>query len=148
MKKALVACLGLVLSGVVLASPGQSWKDDESFVAFWQKFKVAVIQGDKETVIKLSSFPIRMPGRVRAIKDAADLRLRYKEVFNKRANAPKCFAKDDNEPVGQGEGGKPKEYGVFCDVETSERGDVVVYFLKFTGGGWKFVRFTQEALPD
>src|SRR5215831_9747204 len=114
MKKAIVLSLCLLISPSVLAS-GQSWKDDPVFVAFWQKFKAAVIAGDKETVVGLSNFPIRMPGRARPIKDAADLRLRFKEVFNKRTNAAKCFSSGEGDPVGQPESEHPKEYAAFCD---------------------------------
>jgi hypothetical protein len=145
MKSAAILCICLLLGGAALASPGQSWKSDETFIAFWQKFKAAVISGDKETIVGLSTFPVRMPGRVRAIRDAADLRLRYKEVFSKRANASKCFARDDSEPVGQPEGESPKEYAIFCDAGG---GDVVVYSIKLTKTGWKFVRFSQQALED
>lgn len=145
MKKGLMLGVCFLLCSVALGSPGQSWQEDKSFSAFWEKFKAAVIQGDKETVIKLSSFPIRMPGRVKAIKDAADLRLRYKEVFNKRTNAAKCFARDDSDPVGQTESGPPKEYAVICDMGT---GDVASYSVKLTQAGWKFVRLSQDELPD
>lgn len=145
MKRAIILSMCLLLSGAALATPGQSWKDDEAFKAFWQKFKAADISGDKETIVALSSFPVRMPGRVRAIRDAADLRLRYKEVFNRRANASKCFARDDSDPVGQPEGERPNEYAVFCDAGG---GDVVVYTLKLTKTGWKFTKFSQQALLD
>jgi hypothetical protein len=145
MKRGAILCMCLLLGGAALASPGQSWKSDEAFKAFWQKFKAAVVSGDKETIVGLSNFPVRMPGRVRAIRDAADLRLRYKEVFYKRANAAKCFERDDTEPVGQPEGDKPKEYAVFCDAGG---GDVVVYSITLTKTGWKFAKFSQEVLPD
>ena len=145
MKRAAILCMCLLLGGAALASPGQSWKSDEAFKAFWQKFKAAVVSGDKETIVGLSTFPVRMPGRVRAIRDAADLRLRYKEVFNKRVNAAKCFERDDSEPVGQPEGESPKEYAIFCDKGD---GDVVVYSIKLSKTGWKFAKLSQETLPD
>jgi hypothetical protein len=145
MRKAIILFICLLLSGSTLPSVGQSWKTDEKFKAFWQKFRTAVISGDKETIVGLSSFPIRMPGRVRSIKDPADLRLRYQEVFNKRTNAAKCFKRDDSEPVGQSEGGRPKEYAIFCYVGG---GDEVVFSLKLTRTGWKFVQFSQQTLVD
>ena len=145
MTRAFILFLCLLTSGVAAGSSGQEWKNDESFKTFWKKFRAAVIQSDKEAVVGLSSFPVRMPGRVRAIRDAADLRLRYKEVFNRRANAVKCFARDDSEPVGQPEGERPNEYAVFCDAGG---GDVVVYTLKLTKAGWKFTKFSQQALLD
>jgi hypothetical protein len=144
MKKAIILCICLLLGGAALAAPKQS-TSDETFKAFWQKFKTAVISGDKETVVGLSSFPIRMPGRVRAIKDAGDLRVRYKEVFNKRTDAAKCFARSDSDPVGQSDGENPSEYAVFCDLGN---GDIVAYSLKLTKTGWKFVKFSQQTLPD
>src|SRR5262245_51066748 len=134
MKTALILFVCLLISGAAVASSAQLWKEDETFKAFVANFEVAVINGDKKTVVELSSFPIRMPGRVRPITNAADLRRRYQEVFNKRTNAAKCFARDDSDPVGQPEGGHPTEYAVFCDLGT---GDVVVYSLKQTKTGWR-----------
>src|SRR5260370_42653480 len=93
MKKVTIPCLCLLISAVVLAmAPVNSAHSDDGIEAFVQKFRAAVINGDKETVVGLSRFPIRMPGRVRNIKDAADLRQRYHEVFNKYTSAAKCLA--------------------------------------------------------
>jgi hypothetical protein len=119
MKRGTVLCLFLVLSGTALATGGgQSTQADKDFEAFWQEFKTAVVRGDKETVIGLSRFPIRMPGRVRNIKDAADLRTRYGEVFNKYVNAGKCFAEKDNEPQKDPE--KPKQVSFDCDTKQAD----------------------------
>ena len=145
MKKLIVLCACFLITASTVASSAQSWKDDPAFINFWQKFKTAVISNDKETIVALSSFPIRMPGRVRAVKNAADLRLRYNEVFTKRTSAAKCFARDDSDPVGQPEGIHPKAYAVFCDLGT---GDVLSYRFKLTSIGWKFVRLAQDELPD
>ena len=145
MKRAFIVCAFLLLGGATIPSSGQAWKDDQTFIAFWQKFKAAVMTGDKQAVIALSSFPIRMPGRVRAIRDATDLKVRYQEVFSKRTNAAKCFARSDSDPVGQPEGGHPKEFAVFCDLGT---GDWVVYTLKLTKVGWRFTRFSQQQQLD
>jgi hypothetical protein len=145
MTRAIILFLCLLTSGVAARSPGQEWKDDESFKTFWEKFRAAVIRSDKEAVVGLSNFPIRMPGRVVAIGTPADLRVRYKEVFNKRTDAAKCFARDDSSPVAQNEGSRQTEYAVFCDLKT---GDVAVYSLKLTKAGWKFVRFSQQQQLD
>src|SRR6267154_6559718 len=87
-----------------------SAQSNDDFTAFWQRFKTAVVKGDKEAVVGLSRFPIRMPRRVRNVKDAADLRLRYREVFNKHVNAARCFAKE--QPIA--DPNNPKGYVISC----------------------------------
>ena len=145
MKKAIILCMCLLLSGAALAiAPGNSARSDDGFEAFWQKFKAAVIAGDKETVIGLSQFPIRMPGKVRNIKDAADLRLRYREVFSKYTSAAKCFAARDSDsvPVRQD---NPKKVALFCGDGT---GYWIVYDVDLTKAGWKFVRLERFMMKD
>jgi hypothetical protein len=145
MKKAIILGMCLLLGGAVLTmAQGNPAQSNDDFEAFWQKFKAAVVKGDKETVVGLSSFPIRMPGRVRNIKDAADLRLRYREVFNKRVNAARCFPRDDSTPVPD-DADPHKEYGVSC---FDGGGDNIVYVFARTKTGWKFVRMFQYALQD
>jgi hypothetical protein len=142
LKKATILYICLLLSVTVLArTAGNSAQSNDGFEAFRQKFKAAVLSSDKETVVGLSRFPIRMPGRVRNVKDAADLRQRYREVFNKRVNAAKCFAKE--EPTKDTD--NSKRYFISC---FDGKGDDIDYVFEFTKTGWKFVRVDQFTLPD
>jgi len=142
MKRATILCLWLLLSATALAMTGvKSAQNNDDFVAFWQKFKTAVSKGDKEAVVVLSRFPIRMPRRVRNIKDAADLRLRYREVFHKNVNAAKCFATE--KPADDPDNAKGKFVSCFDNL-----GDIFLYEFEHTGTGWRFVRLGRETLPD
>ena len=142
MKRVSMLCLCLLLSTVALAVPaGKPAQSNDSFEAFFKKFKTAVSSGDKEAVVALSQFPIRMPGRVRNIKDAADLRLRYREVFNKYTSAAKCFATE--KPVADSE--KPNRFYAACFCCG---GDELAYEFERTKTGWKFVRLSKVTLPD
>ncbi len=157
MKKVTIPCLCLLISAVVLAmAPVNSAHSDDGLEAFVQKFRAAVINGDKETVVGLSRFPIRMPGRVRNIKDAADLRQRYHEVFNKYTSAAKCLAEkyDDRrfpesknkyvvEPLRDSD--KPKDAWFDCGDDT---GYGINYVFELTQTGWKFVRLERFLLRD
>jgi hypothetical protein len=139
MKRAITLCACLLLGGAALPSHAHFRAKDDGFEAFWQKFKAAVISGDKETVVGLSRFPIRMPRRVPNIKDAADLRLRYREVFNKPVNAAKCFASDDATRV------QNPDTHIDC---FDGKGDNVAYVFKRTKTGWKFTELDQYTLRD
>jgi hypothetical protein len=151
MKKALALLVGLLLSGVALAlSPGGASQSNDGLEAFVDKFRTAVINGDKETVIGLSAFPIRMPGRVRNINDAGDLRTRYRDVFIKYTSAAKCFGEkvDDPrypqtknkyvEPVRDSD--NPKLARFNCADNTGYNVD---YLFELTKTGWKFVRLDR-----
>jgi hypothetical protein len=156
MKKAIILGICLLLSGAVpLMGSGNFVQSDDGFDTFVEKFRAAVIKGDKETVVGLSGYPIRMPGRVRNIRDAADLRLRYREVFNKYANAPKCFAEKYNDPRFPESNNKyigpvrdsenPKLGRFFCGDNT---GYGINYILELTKTGWRFVRLDRFILQD
>jgi hypothetical protein len=142
--KTTILFLSLVLTGAALATPySTSTESNNGFDVFWQKFKVAVRKGDQEGIVSMSRFPIRMPGRIRNIKDAADLRLRYREVFKKDANATKCFA--EQEPARD----PSNEKRAFVQCESLNKAyDVAEYSFELTKNGWKFVRLDRYSLPD
>src|ERR1700681_496242 len=145
MKRATILCLFLLLSGTALATASRKPnQDDKDFQVFWQYFKTAVTNGDKDAVVGLSRFPIRMPGRVRNIKDAADLRARYAEVFKKYLNAAKCFSTDEGK--GELDPANPKQAFAGC-IENSGPYDVHYVFQR-TSTGWKLVQLFRELLPD
>lgn len=134
----------LVFSVLTPAVPPNRQDGDDAFTAFAEKFRAAVKKGDQETIIKLSQFPIRMPGRVRSIKNAADLRLRYRDVFNKYTNAAMCFADPVYGKASQ-DSDNPKVGGITCDSATA---DWVSYNFKLTNTGWKFVQLSRDAMAD
>ena len=68
---------------------------ETDFPAFWNKFKSAVIAGDKATVLKMTKFPLSMQYGVKAVKTKSDFLRRYNEIFNGEANAAQCF-RDSN----------------------------------------------------
>ena len=156
MKKRIILCICLLLCGAALTmaqdNPAES---DDGLDAFVEKFRAAVIKGDKETVVGLSGYPLRMPGRVRNIRNAADLRLRYREVFIKYANAPQCLAEKYNDPrfpetnntyvAPLRDSENPKRARFFCGDNT---GYGINYVLELTKTGWRFVRVERFLLQD
>jgi len=134
MKKATIFCLSVLISGSALTMASSTQRGNAGFPAFWQKFKAAVIAGNKETVAGLSRFPIGMSYGIRSIKTSAELRRRYRELFMEQTNAVKCFAKKEPEP----DADNPKHFSVACPDKAGN--EVVVYEFELTRAGWKFVR--------
>src|SRR5947199_5389083 len=63
------------------------------FSAFWQKFKSAVIAGDKAAVAEMTKFPVSMPYSVKAVKNKPEFLRRYDEIFKGEANDAQCFSR-------------------------------------------------------
>ncbi len=62
MKRSITLCLSLALVAMSLVPATRtSCQAIPSIQAFWTKFKMAVIKGDKEAVATMSQFPIGMP---------------------------------------------------------------------------------------
>ena len=134
-KKLITLCLCISTTGATLAmSLGNQGQRNEAFPAFWQKFKTAVIGGDKVAVAGFSRFPIGMSYGVRSIRNNVEFRKRYRELFNSQTDAAKCFSKKSPEKDSQ----NPKRFSVACPNEAGD--DVVVYEFEQTPLGWKFVR--------
>lgn len=105
---------------------------DNSIQVFWQEFKAAVSKRDTEAVASLSKFPIKMSYGMASIKNKAQLRRRYREVFNEQTNAAVCFSKAQLEM----DAGNPKRFSVACpDAGGNE---VVIYHFKQNRRVWKF----------
>ena len=156
MKRLSVLYLSLLLSGAVLTmASGKSVQEDkDGFKTFFEKFRAAVIKGDKESIAGLSRFPIRMPGRVPNIKDVADLRVRYREVFNKGFDAARCFGERYNDPrfpndhsyfQAQPDSDNPKMAHFECFDNTSHQ---FTYSFENTKKGWRFVRLAKRAYDE
>ena len=107
---------------------------DSDFSAFWEKFKTAVINADKNAVAGLSKFPVGMSYGIRSIKTKAELLRRYKEVFNKQSDAAKCFATKEPEQ----DSTNKRKYSVACPDAAGN--EVVIYEFERGAAGWKFVR--------
>lgn len=126
--------LSLLCSGVLICpqSTGANQSDAE-FKAFWEKFKSAVIKGDKNTVASLTKYPLGMSYGIRSIKTKAELLRRYREVFNQQTDAPKCFTTKEpakHESI-------PRFYAVVCPNEAGH--EVVAYNFSRGKTGWKFI---------
>jgi hypothetical protein len=122
----LAGCLG-----AAVARP----EGDASIEQFWDKFKSAIIKGDKEAVASMAQFPISMPYGVPSVRTKAQLLKRYREVFNSETNAAKCFAKAKPKTDPQ----RKKEFTVGCDNGSGE--EVIVYTFALTKLGWRLKAF-------
>jgi hypothetical protein len=132
-KKSILLSLLLLLSGTALAATAANPTQDASLQAFWQKFKTAVISGNKEAVSALSRFPIQMSYGIRSVKTKAELRRRFRQVFKEQSDAAQCFAKKQPEL----DAANPKRFTVSCPNEAGD--EVVIYEFELTRTGWKFV---------
>jgi len=133
MKKTAILFLWLALVGPAWAQvTPKNAQGNASIDVFWEKFRAAVIKGDKTVVASLSRFPIGMPYGVPDIKNNAQLIRRYREVFNGEANAARCFreARPEIDPD------KPAEFTVACKNAAGD--EVVIYSFGRTPNGWKF----------
>ncbi len=135
MKKATILFSLLALVGTAWAqAPQKDVQSDASIDAFWERFRAAVIKGDKLVVASLSQFPIKMPYGVPNIRNNAQLTKRYRDVFNGETNAAKCFrgARPEIDPD------NPREFAVACKNAAGD--EVVIYSFGHTRNGWKFKR--------
>jgi len=134
MKRIIILCLfGLLCGAAPAAIPGKALQGDEAVTAFWQKFKAAVISGNRREVSSLSKFPIGMSYGIASIKNKSQLQRRYREVFNQQSNAAQCFAGKQPEMDAE----NPKRFNVACP--DSAGNEVVIYQFERTTKGWKFV---------
>lgn len=135
MKKISILFLFLCFSAVAIAAvPGKAatTPTDDSIQIFWQKFKAAVIANEREAVANLSRFPIEMSYGMASIRNRAQLRRRYREVFNEQADAAKCFATAQPEV----DTANRKRFTVACPDAAGN--EVVIYHFMQTRSGWKF----------
>jgi len=137
--KRLSIVLVLVLIGSVGVGSAQPSKND-SMAAFWDKFKAAIIKGDKEAVFAMSALPIEMEYGMPRIRTKAQFMKYYKDVFAGEANAAKCFktAKPDVDPANK------KVFIVACgfaEDNTGAAGEPLQYMFKLTRAGWRFVGY-------
>jgi hypothetical protein len=118
---------------ILLSLPSAFAESD--FSPFWQKFKSAVIAGDKAMVAELTKFPLSMPYGIKAVRNKEDFLRRYNQIFKGEANAAQCFR--SAEP--QKESGR--RYEIYCpfkeapnDIENAP----IRFLFEMTKAGWKF----------
>jgi hypothetical protein len=116
----------------------------DSIAAFWEKFKAAVIKGDKETVAALSRFPISRSYGMTDLKNKAQLMRHYRELFFGETNAAKCFPKAKPE-VSPGTKNRPKEFTISCSFagDGGAGDEPFEYRFTLTRNGWRFTSFTN-----
>jgi hypothetical protein len=117
---------------ILLLSPSAFAETD--FSTFWQKFKSAVISGDKAAVAEMMKFPLSMPFGIKAVKNKSEVARRYGEIFNGEANAAQCFRKA--EP--QKESGRYEVYCPFKTTPNDKENAPIRFVFELTKGGWKF----------
>ena len=134
----LPALLGISLAMLLLANPRPLSQahptpaQDDSREIFWEKFRAAVIKGDKAAVANMAQFPISMPYGMASVRNRAQLIRRYRDVFNHEGSAAKCFvgARPQTDPANS------KEFTVGC--KNAAGLEVVIYSFGLTRSGWRF----------
>ncbi len=102
---------------------------------FWNKFKSAVIAGDKALVVEMTKFPLSMPYGIKAAKNKEDFLRRYNEIFKGEANAAQCF--ESTGPHKESD----RRYEIYCPFkETPNDGEnaPIRFIFEQTKSGWKF----------
>ncbi len=140
MTKATARFFFLSLLSITLVANAAAWSEqtvplapvDDSINVFWEKFRSAVIKGDKAAVAMMSQFPISMPYGMTTVKNRAQLLRRYREVFHHETSAAKCVT--TAKPVVEAE--RPKGFTAGC--KNSAGHEVIIYSFVQTKTGWKF----------
>ena len=124
------------LAGVLILLSFPNAFGESDFSAFWQKFKSAVIAGDKAAVAEMTKFPLSMPYEVKAVKNKEGFSRRYDEIFKGEANAAQCFK--SAEPQKESD----RRYGIYCpfkDTPNDWENAPIRFIFELTKGGWRFV---------
>jgi aminopeptidase N len=109
---------------------------ETDFSTFWQKFKPAVIAGDKAAVAEMTKFPLSMPYGIKAVKNKENFLRRYDEIFKGEANAAQCFR--SAEPNKESD----RRYEIYCpfkETPDDKENAPIRFMFELTKGGWKFV---------
>ena len=124
------------LAGVLILLSFPNAFADSDFSAFWQKFKAAVIAGDKAMVAQMTKFPLSMPYEVKAVKNKEGFARRYDEIFKGEANAAQCFK--SAEPNKESD----RRVGIYCpfkDTPNDWENAPIRFIFELTKSGWRFV---------
>jgi hypothetical protein len=123
------------LATILVLSSFPSAFAESDFSAFWQKFKSAVIAGDKASIAGMTKFPLSMSYGVKAVKNKEDFLRRYNEIFKGEANAAQCFGKA--EPKKESD----REYDIYCPFKGTPNdweNAPIRFIFELTKSGWKF----------
>lgn len=128
-------------------APSKGAQSFDSMEAFWEKFKAAVIKGDKETVAALSQFPISMGYGMRDLKNKTQLLRHYRVLFFGETDAAKCFPKAKPQ-VYPATKKRPREFTIGCGFASEVASGVASddagpfeYRFSLTRNGWRFTAF-------
>jgi hypothetical protein len=124
------------LATILILSSFPSAFAGSDFSAFWQKFKSAVIAGDKAAVAEMTKFPLSMGYEMKVVKNKEEFLRRYNEIFKGEANAMQCFRKA--EPHKESD----RQYDIYCpfkDTPNDWENAPIRFIFELTKGGWKFV---------
>jgi hypothetical protein len=105
------------------------------FAAFWNKFKSAVIAGDKTIVAEMTQFPLEMPAFQKPVKNRADFLRRYGEIFKGEADAAQCFTR--TEPQRE----SAQRYELYCPFKNTPNdleNAPIRFIFERSKTGWKF----------
>ncbi len=136
MKRLSILCVLPLLIAPTLAGP----PPDAAMNAFWDKFKAAVVKGDREAVFAMSALPIEMEYVMPRIRTRAQFMKYYKHIFAGEANAAKCFQTAKPEV----DGANKKVFTVACGIAADTSGgagEPLQYTFKLTRAGWRFVGY-------
>ncbi len=103
------------LAGVLILLSFPNVFAESDFSAFWQKFKSAVIAGEKATIAEMTKFPLSMPYEVKAVKNREDFSRRYNEIFKGEANAAQCFKSAEQHKESD------RRYEIYCPLQGDSR---------------------------
>jgi len=126
----------LLFGALVLLLSFQIGLAQTDFSAFWNKFKSAVIAGDKATVADMTKFPLSMPYEVKAVKNKEGFLRRYDEIFKGEANAAQCFG--SAEPHKESD----RRYEIYCpfkETPQDKENAPIRFIFELTKSGWRFV---------
>ena len=124
------------LAGILILLSFPSAFAESDFSAFWQKFKSAVIAGDKGTVAEMTKFPLSMSYGVKAVKNKEDFSRRYNEIFKGEANAAQCFKSAEQHKESD------RRYEIYCPFKETpdDRENAPIRFIfELTKSCWRFV---------
>ena len=123
------------LATILILSSFPSAFAESDFSAFWQKFKSAVIAGDKAAVAEMTKFPLSMPYEVKTIQNKEGFLRNYDEIFKGEANAAQCFK--GVEPHKESD----RQYDIYCpfkDTPKDLENAPIRFIFELTKSGWKF----------
>ena len=105
------------------------------FPAFWNKFKSAVIAGDKTIETEMTKFPLSMPYLVKPVKNETEFARRYNEIFKGEADAAQCFARAKPQRE------SAQRYEVYCPFKNTPNdleNAPIRFIFERSKTGWKF----------